>query len=1104
MLNSRPSPSYLLVSCLLLAFGPGPITAAVSQGFRVPDGFEVSLFAGDELAHDIHSMTTDHYGRIVVGGKGWVKILHDEDGDGKAERATIFTPFPRSGAQGLHFDEDGLVVSGDQGVRRWRDLDGDGLADGESELLIRTERDGEHTAHAIIKGPDGWLYFLAGNNTGISDAHLTLPSSPVKQVLTGALLRFQPGGGSEVLAHGFRNPYDFDFHPLGHLLTYDSDGERDHHLPWWTGTRIFDVGIGAEHGWVLRGSHAWSMPESWFDNTPRLWTVGRGSPAGVLVYRHRAFPARYRDGVFTACWTMGRIDFSPLSRSGSTFRAPHLETFMEAIGDRGFAPVDLVVGPTGDLFVAIGGRGTVGGVYRVRHTGTEAPGAEPREPLRQVLGADQPLASWSRAKWVPQARGLGAAAFEAAASSPELSSAERIRAIEVLVEIFEGLRPEVVERLAGEQDGDIVARVAWALSRSRHIPDTQPRLARLTQRDDPRIARAAWEALQSLPVAVATAGSVRAPTSATPDWYRGFDSDDARVRSAVVLTARRSSLATNGLPALPPNATARQRLGRMKVLGPDEREPRALEAYLDTCVELLTGPSGPDAKADALRLLQIALGDARPSQDNPDTHDGMVAGQPEKIPPVLRVKVAEQLTSIFPTRKAETDRELARLLAMLRTAPPGLLDRLVAKVTDTSAVEDDLHYLMAIARLPGPRRTDTTTRIAHAVAGLHHKMSRGKKEPSRFWPTHVGALFSRLLAQDPAVGPALIGSPNFNLPAQALFAARLGPSEKDRAARALLAQAPRPRPASLDLPQTGWTPEFIELLTVLPDVELFPALRRAAGNPTLRDSLVLALARNPQREDRAMFITALASFQSSVVDQAARALRKISGNARADEIGLALAALRRQCQFPREIAARGSLVDLLAGWTGQALAVKEGPDLLQNYAPWFTWFARAHPAAAEQLAAGGDGNLAAWHRRLAALTWDGGAAPRGRLVFEQRLCARCHEGARIGPDLVGVTTRFSREDLFTAVLDPSRDISPAWQARKLTTKDGTVHTGLMVYDSPTAKLIQTAPDTTVRLTGDDVVTVETSPTSLMPPGLLNGLNDRELADLYAYLKTLKP
>jgi putative membrane-bound dehydrogenase-like protein len=469
-------------------FVPGALMAAVSQGFNVPDGFEVSLFAGDDLAHDIYCMTTDHAGRIMVASRGWVKILHDTDGDGKADRATIFAEFPKSGAQGMYFDEEGLVVSGDQGVRRWRDRDGDGRAEGEAEFFFRTASGGEHGAHAIVKGPDGWFYLVAGNEAGIGVEHARLPGSPVKRVTAGAIVRFSPDGKtSEVVAHGFRNPYDFDFHTFGQIITYDSDGERDHHLPWYAGTRIFDVAIGAEHGWVLKGSpHAWSRPESWFDNTARLWTVGRGSPTAVAVYRHRAFPEHYRGGVFTACWTMGRVYFTPLVRDDSSFRAG-LETFMEAGGTNGFAPVDALVGPDGDLFVAIGGRGTLGSVFRVHHVGAQVqPG---HDPLRQVLAADQPLTSWSRARWVPQAKQLGSGIFEQAAANKRLSVPERVRAIEVLVEVFAGLRPDVVRLLTQDDEPELVARVAWALPRSAAISSPHRQLTELTRRDDPRIAR---------------------------------------------------------------------------------------------------------------------------------------------------------------------------------------------------------------------------------------------------------------------------------------------------------------------------------------------------------------------------------------------------------------------------------------------------------------------------------------------------------------------------------------------------------------------------------------------------------------------------------------
>src|SRR5207249_3616251 len=45
------------------------------------------------------------------------------------------------------------------------------------------------------------------------------------------------------------------------------------------------------------------------------------------------------------------------------------EVFLRATGDNGFAPTGAVVHPqTGDLYVSIGGRGTRGAVYRIRHT----------------------------------------------------------------------------------------------------------------------------------------------------------------------------------------------------------------------------------------------------------------------------------------------------------------------------------------------------------------------------------------------------------------------------------------------------------------------------------------------------------------------------------------------------------------------------------------------------------------------------------------------------------------------------------------------------------------------------------------------------------------
>jgi putative membrane-bound dehydrogenase-like protein len=1107
---------------LLFAALALPCSAAISHGFRVPDGFEVSLYAGNDLAHDIFSMTTDAKGRIAVAGKEYVKILHDTDGDGKADKATLFVKASKTGAHGMYFDGNDLILNGDGGIRRWRDTDGDGVADGEPEFWLRTERDGEHSANGIVKGPDGWFYLICGNDAGISTEHAKLPGSPIKQVNAGALVRISPDGKtSEVLAHGFRNPYDIDFHPFGQVFTYDADGERDHHLPWYSGTRMFDIATGAHHGWVLKGwGHAWNRPSAWPDNTERLWEVGRGSPTGVFVYRHRAFPARYRDGLFAICWTFGRIYHFPLTRRGSTFDT-QMEIFMETAGDTGFAPVDAVVGPDGDLFVAIGGRGTIGSVFRVKYTGKLPVEKPDNSPLHQVLAAPQPLAIWSRAKWVPLAKELGKPAFEQAASNKKLPLLERIRAVEVQVELFDGLSPELASKLAASGEPELVARVAWALARSTDANSAAKLLSELTHRDDPRIARAAWEALQSVGADVRRLHSNpelnQSPlTSApTPDWFRGLNSDDRRVRTATVLAARAIGTEVFARTPMPRQLTERQRLGILRIYGPERSDdPNWQSHYFNNATFVAATSRDPVTRLDAVRLLQLGLGDVKLVQDKPDTYDGFVANKTEDIPTPLRQHVVERLAPAFPTGDAELDRELGRLLGMLSADAPGLLERVTTKLTYASPVEDDIHYLMVAARIPGARTPEVTFQTALAVTSLHYKMRSDGKEPSAFWPVRVANMFGRLLERDATLGAALIAAPNYGTPEHALFAQRLEKSQQLAAARALLgAQEGRSTPS---IPYTklphiitpsflpAWSPELVSFLTVLPDSELFPALRNRWQQPGLQDAVALALARSPQPNDYGRFVKALSSFQPSVVEAAARSLSKLDAADVAPwEIGAAMASLRRHCAAPREKTARTALADLLAKWSGRTFAVTESGDLVKAYAPWFDWFATAHPAAAKELP-GGDEDTAAFLKRLPAIAWDSGDAKRGQQLYEERACHRCHStSTRIGPDLTGVASRLSREDLFIAILDPSRDISPTYLPKLLTTKSGGSYTGFLVYDSPTAKLIQTGPDTTVRLLDDEVRSVTDTRVSLMPAGLLNGLKDSEVADFHAFLKTLR-
>ena len=110
----------------------------------------------------------------------------------------------------------------------------------------------------------------------------------------------------------------------------------------------------------------------------------------------------------------------------------------------------------------------------------------------------------------------------------------------------------------------------------------------------------------------------------------------------------------------------------------------------------------------------------------------------------------------------------------------------------------------------------------------------------------------------------------------------------------------------------------------------------------------------------------------------------------------------------------------------------------------------------------------AWRGRLAKVEWEAGSAARGREVFVARACQRCHEAAgHLGPELKGAVARMSRDDLFRAILDPNLDVSPTYHTTTIVTAAGQVYNGVIVYESPESTLLQTGPDTTVRLTNTE-------------------------------------
>lgn len=134
-------------------------------------------------------------------------------------------------------------------------------------------------------------------------------------------------------------------------------------------------------------------------------------------------------------------------------------------------------------------------------------------------------------------------------------------------------------------------------------------------------------------------------------------------------------------------------------------------------------------------------------------------------------------------------------------------------------------------------------------------------------------------------------------------------------------------------------------------------------------------------------------------------------------------------------------------------------------------------------------------------------ASNGRQAFTAVGCFACHrvngEGSDVGPDLNGAMRRFSIHDFLEAVIEPSKVISDLYGSSVIRKTDGTQIYGNVVNYFGDSIGIQSnslnAADI-LRIPRKDILSLEPSPVSPMPPGLLNTLTREDILDLLAYLR----
>jgi len=394
--------SFTLINDNFLFNSPDPKIA----NLKLPQGFKAERLYGPSENNEGSwvSMTFDDKGRIIASDQygGLYRLTVPAIGDtitktsiekldvlneNSTIKDTTSKKLSMGYAHGLLWAFNSLYVminhnadstlKKESGLYRLQDFDGDGKFE-KTTLLKILDGEGEHGPHSVVLSPDKKsLYVIAGNftkipkmnryrnaPTGNFDNLFPLIKDPNGHDNTvnaegGWIAQIDSTGTNwELIASGFRNPFDLAFNDVGEMFSYDSDMEWDFGTPWYRPTRICHVTSGAEFGW-RPGTAKWSP--NYPDNLPAAINVGQGSPTNLVYAGNANFPLKYKNSFLAFDWSFGIIYSIHIEADGASYKAKG----EEFISGSPLPLTDGVIGPDGALYFLTGGRKLESDLYRV-------------------------------------------------------------------------------------------------------------------------------------------------------------------------------------------------------------------------------------------------------------------------------------------------------------------------------------------------------------------------------------------------------------------------------------------------------------------------------------------------------------------------------------------------------------------------------------------------------------------------------------------------------------------------------------------------------------------------------------------------------------------
>ncbi len=344
------------------------------EKITVPEGFQVTLYAGEPDVRQPIAMNIDDRGRLWVAesytytGRIWDKdhldrilIFEDTDNDGRFDKRKVFWDQARN-LSGITNGFGGVWLLCAPHLLFIPDRNGDDIPDGPPEIKLEgwiTRNVGHNIVNGLIWGPDGWLY----GRHGIQDNSLVgTPETPPENRtrLNCSIWRYHPAKKTfEVVCNGTTNPWGFDYDDHGQMFfTNNVIGHLWHVIPGAHYKRMYGEDFNP-YLYELIDQHAdhyhWDNGKPWTasrSSSGKHGELGGGhSHCGGMIYVGDNWPAKYRNTMFM-CNTHGRrVNNDKLIRKGSGYVGVHQKDFLFA-NNPWFRGVQLITGPDGGVYIS--------------------------------------------------------------------------------------------------------------------------------------------------------------------------------------------------------------------------------------------------------------------------------------------------------------------------------------------------------------------------------------------------------------------------------------------------------------------------------------------------------------------------------------------------------------------------------------------------------------------------------------------------------------------------------------------------------------------------------------------------------------------------------